>query len=227
MRNLVVNLTLVSSVLLSAQAYAGASANVGVTSNYVWRGVTQTDKDPALQAGLDYAAENGLYVGTWASNSKFVDGDGNALKGPEVDLYAGYKKDLKGGLGFDTGVTKYFYPDDNSIEFAEVYVKPSYKGLGAEVSYTIDSNNNVGAGQEGDIYYGLGYSGELSSGFGYGAKVGYTNYKADVADDYTHYQLSLSKGFDKFGDVTLAVDDSDLPNTDPMPSVAWKKTFEF
>lgn len=227
MKNTVLSLVLVSSTLGSWQAYAGASANVGVTSNYVWRGVTQTDKALALQAGLDYATDNGLYVGTWVSNSKFVDTDGNALEGPEVDLYAGYKKDLKGDLGVDAGVTKYFYPDDNSIEFTEVYVKPSYKSFNAEVSYTLDSNNDVGAGQQGDIYYGLGYSGELSNGFGYGVKAGYTDYKDDAAADYTHYQLSLTKGFDTFGDVTLAVDDSDLANTDPMPSVAWKKTFEF
>ncbi|MFN3786385.1 MAG: hypothetical protein ACK4RS_06040, partial [Thiothrix sp.] len=76
------------------------------------------------------------------------------------------------------------------------------------------------------IYYGLGYSGEFN-GFGYGAKAGYTNYSDDAADDYAHYQLSLTRGFDKFGDVTLAVDDSDVADTDPMPSITWKKTFEF
>lgn len=222
MNKQVASLVLIGSMVVAGQAHAGASANVGVTSNYIWRGVTQTEKDPALQAGLDYSLENGIYVGTWASNSNFA-----GAKGPEVDLYAGYKKDLKGGLAFDTGVTKYFYPEKNSVEFAEFYVKPSYKGLGAELAYTIDSNNNTGAGQKGDIYYGLGYSGSIMEGLNYAAKVGHTNYKDAAADDYNHYQLSLSKTVGSFGDITLAVDDNDLPNTDVMPSISWKKTFEF
>lgn len=222
MRNLFVNLTLASSVLLSAQAYAGASANVGVTSNYVWRGVTQTDEKPALQIGADYAHDSGAYIGTWASNVKFPD----AYDGVEADVYAGYKKDLKGDVFYDVGAIRYAYPsEDTALDFTEVYAKAGIKGLTGEVAYTVDKEGT--STDEGDIYYALGYGGAITEGLNYGIKVGHTDYKADAADDYTHYQLSLSKGFDKFGDLTLAVDDSDLPDTDPMPSVTWKKTFEF
>jgi hypothetical protein len=67
------------------------SANIGAVSNYMWRGVSQTQDGPAVQGGLDYAHSSGFYIGTWASNVDFtvdgapqistalVDADGNAL----------------------------------------------------------------------------------------------------------------------------------------------------
>ncbi|MEY4592245.1 MAG: hypothetical protein RIR18_1140, partial [Pseudomonadota bacterium] len=71
------------------------TANVGLVSDYVFRGITQTHGAPALQAGVDYAHESGLYIGTWGSNVSWV-GDlvsGGYAKGSryEVDVYGGYK----------------------------------------------------------------------------------------------------------------------------------------
>ena len=62
------------------------SANIGVASNYIWRGTTQTQDDPAVSGGLDYALENGLYVGTWVSNVDF----GTSKPNYEWDIYGGY-----------------------------------------------------------------------------------------------------------------------------------------
>lgn len=226
-KGILMTATVLSALLVSSHALAGTSANVSVVSDYLSRGITQTMEKPALQAGLDYTADNGLYVGTWASNSKFADDMGNELSGPEIDLYAGYKKDLKGGVGFDMGVAKYFYPDDNSIEFAEAYAKASLKGVDAEIDYTIESNNTVGAGKKGDWYYALGYTGEFSNGVEYGAKIGRTDYDDSSAADYTHYQLSLTKSFEKIGEAVLAVDDSNLADTNPTVSIGFKRTFDF
>ncbi|MFQ5534055.1 MAG: TorF family putative porin [Sphingomonadales bacterium] len=61
------------------------TATVAVTSDYVYRGLSLTRSDPAVQAGLDYALENGAYLGAWGSNVDFTDGDD-----VEIDLYAGY-----------------------------------------------------------------------------------------------------------------------------------------
>jgi uncharacterized protein (TIGR02001 family) len=227
-KGILLTATVLGSLFVSAQAMAGASANIGVTSNYIWRGITQTQDDPAVQGGLDYAADNGLYVGTWASNSKFAD-----KSGTELDLYGGYKKELKGGLAYDIGAIKYSYPDDNSVEFSEAYAKASMKGVAAELDYTIDSNDTANAVQKGDIYYSLGYTGELPKGFTYGAKVGRYDFKADGAD-YNHAQLSLGKSLNKAGDLTLAVDKASgaLPEAangdkDARVSLSWKKSFDF
>ncbi|WML89597.1 TorF family putative porin [Thiothrix lacustris] len=222
MKKTLLTMAVMGSLLVVSQAQAGASANIGVTSDYIWRGVTQTDEGAAVQAGLDYEADNGLYVGTWASNVDFPD----VYNGAEVDVYAGYKKDLKGELNFDVGAIRYMYPsEDMALDATEVYAKAGLKGLEAEVSYGVDTEGTDT--DEGNLYYGLGYSGEFSNGIGYGAKIGRVDYEADGASDYSHTQLSLSKGFDKAGDVTLAVDDSTLPDTDPLVSVSWAKSFDF
>lgn len=217
----------VLSALVSGQAFAGASANIGVTSNYMWRGMTQTQDDPAIQGGLDYSHDSGVYVGTWASNSKFLNDSGT-----ELDLYAGYKKELKGGMSYDVGVIKYAYPDDNSLDFTELYAKAGYKGVGAEVDYTLGKEGNQG--KEHDLYYALGYTGELKNDWSYGAKVGRYDFKEAAIGDYTHGQVSVTKSMKKAGDFTLALDKANggaakanNGDNDLRASVSWKKNFDF
>jgi uncharacterized protein (TIGR02001 family) len=222
-----VTLTVLSTLaLMSGQAFAGASANIGVTSNYMWRGQTQTQDDAAIQGGLDYSHDSGVYVGTWASNSKFLNDSGT-----ELDLYAGYKKELKSGMSYDVGVIKYGYPDDNSLDFTELYAKAGYKGVGAEVDYTLGKEGDQG--KEHDLYYALGYTGKLKNDWSYGVKVGHYDFKEYDASDYTHGQVSVTKSMKKVGDVTLALDKANNgannPNQDNdlRASVSWKKNFDF
>jgi uncharacterized protein (TIGR02001 family) len=214
--------TVLGSLFVSTQALAGASANIGATSNYLWRGLEQTDGSAALQGGLDYAFDNGLYVGTWASNAKF-----GGKNGTEVDVYGGYKKELANGVSYDVGVVKYQYPNDISTDFTEGYGKVSYKGIGAEVDYTLDKGNTDQ--NEADVYYGLGYTGELKNGWGYGVKVGQYNMKDPLGDDFSHAQASLTKGdFTLALDKTSSVDETVIPGgNDLRASVSWKKSFDF
>ncbi len=99
------------------------SGNVAFTSNYVWRGMTQTMRNPSLEGGLDIADESGLYIGAWASNVDFGD-----MAHIEIDLYGGYSNDvgtLMGGdeeiLGFDIGFLSYRYPGEDDLDFEEIY----------------------------------------------------------------------------------------------------------
>ena len=96
------------------------TANVTVASNYIYRGLTQTNNKPAIQGGFDYAHESGFYVGNWNSNISWLsDGYGGsgksgsgAVTAPiEMDFYAGFKKELIGeGFASDFGVLQYYYP---------------------------------------------------------------------------------------------------------------------
>jgi len=96
------------------------TANVTVASNYIYRGLTQTNNKPAIQGGFDYAHESGLYVGNWNSNISWIsDGYGNSgnsgakvTSAPiEMDFYAGFKKELIAeGFASDFGVLQYYYP---------------------------------------------------------------------------------------------------------------------
>jgi uncharacterized protein (TIGR02001 family) len=100
------------------------SGNVALVSDYRFRGVSQSDKGAAIQGGITVSHESGLYVGTWGSNLAGWGTFGGSNM--ELDLIAGYKKDLGDGLAVDVGVTWYMYPSGaDTTDFAEPYVKLS------------------------------------------------------------------------------------------------------
>ena len=96
--------------------------NVGLYSQYIFRGLTQTDRKPALQGGVDLTHSSGLYLGAWASNISWLRDPYNATgntsadtyysKGGhmELDIYGGYRHSFENGLGIDVGVLRYQYP---------------------------------------------------------------------------------------------------------------------
>ena len=105
---------------------ADLSATVSVTSDYTFNGVSQTGNDPALQASLDYSAANGFYVGTWASNVDFGNGDDTNL---EWDAYVGKYFQLNEKVGLDAGIAYYTYYGDSasdSYNYPETYAKFAY-----------------------------------------------------------------------------------------------------
>ncbi len=118
------------------------SFNIGVVSDYLFRGVSQTHGAPAIQGGVDYAFSNGFYIGAWGSNITWVEdflGSGNL----EVDVYGGYKGSLGGDVGYDIGYITYNYPGKGSASptnlanpnTQEIYAALSYKWLTAKYSY--------------------------------------------------------------------------------------------
>tara|TARA_B100000965_G_C19538514_1_gene734511 strand:- start:40 stop:633 length:594 start_codon:yes stop_codon:yes gene_type:complete len=94
--------------IVSLPTYAAVSANVSFASDYIWRGMTQTD-GPAISGGFDFAAENGFYAGIWGSNVNFND-EGT---GSELDYYFGYSFDLN-ALNVDVGYLAYDFPKNKS-----------------------------------------------------------------------------------------------------------------
>ena len=111
------------SGVMSLQA-AEFESNVALSSDYIWRGMTQTAEEPAISGGFDIAGESGLYFGTWASNVEF--GDGAAL---ELDWYAGYANELDNGFSYDIGYLAYTYPGEDSLDFEEIIGYLSKKNI--------------------------------------------------------------------------------------------------
>lgn len=118
------------------------TGNVGVFSNYLFRGVSQTSKEPALQGGFDYAHASGFYAGIWGSNISWLSDlalyTGSSL---ELDVYGGYKGSFGGDFGYDVGLIYYYYPGKKlpgviSANTAEVYGALSWKWLSAKLSYS-------------------------------------------------------------------------------------------
>ena len=215
----------VGALVISGSALAEFSANIGVTSNYVWRGVTQNGDDSAVQGGIDYAHDSGFYAGIWASN---------VAVGEEVDLYAGYAGEV-GGLGYDIGVIHYAYPSATDADFTEIALGVSYSMFSGGINYTVDSENSVqGTGfQDGDIYYYVGASFEVAPTWSIGGTIGHYDFDDEGAGgaadiSYNHYQIDVGKSAGDFGDFTLSFSKADKESGDDdlIVFASWAKTFD-
>jgi uncharacterized protein (TIGR02001 family) len=176
-------------------AQAGFSANIGVTTDYVWRGVSQTDSDPAIQGGLDWEHDSGFYLGLWGSNVDFGSGTDADV---ETDIYGGFKLETADGLGFDFGVVRYLYPGSGEYNMTEIYVGGSFNIAGAKISYDPDNDNVY---YEGDLTF------ELPEEFGLVLHAGY--YDFDKGDGVFDWKVGLTKSW--YGlDFELAYTDTDL-----------------
>lgn len=98
--------------------------NVALISDYRFRGVSQSGGDPAIQGGLTVTHESGIYAGVWSSSIDFAKlGAGAVYGSQEVDLTAGWSREVSSGLTADLGLTYYAYPGGHlgKAEFVEAY----------------------------------------------------------------------------------------------------------
>lgn len=186
---------------LPAVSHAELAFNAGVVSDYRYRGISQTRKKPAVQGGVDYS-NNGLYLGAWASNIKWIDdlgGDANV----EIDLYGGYKGSvIKDVLSYDVGVLTYQYPNNKlkplggaNANTAEIYGALSYGPGTLKYSYAVtDTFGNVDS--KGSYYIDLSATFDLS-GVSVVPHVGYQRISGPLSGpgSYTDYSLTVSKDF--------------------------------
>ena len=138
--------------MLAIPSFAAVSANVSFASDYVWRGMTQSD-GPAIQGGFDFEAESGFYAGIWGSNVNFNDGAGS-----ELDYYAGFAGEA-GALSYDIGYLAFTYPGEDSLDFEEIYLGLGFSYFGVTYSSGQDSapDNVEFSVSLGDTGLGLTY----------------------------------------------------------------------
>ncbi len=205
----------VSSVASSvALAEVPLTANIGVTSNYIWRGQTLSKDLSAVQGGVDYVHDSGFYAGTWTSS--LFGGD------YELDIYAGYSMSA-GPVDLDFGALSYQYPVPSTY-YREAYINGSWNFLNFGGAYTFASNDDDTAEySQGDVYAYVGVAFELKKDLAVGATYGVYNFK-NAGDDYGHIQLTLSKD-----DFTVALDKNNRegPNEDKVRfTVSWSKSLD-
>ena len=183
------------------------SANVALTSNYVWRGMTQTGNSPAVQGGVDLAYK-GAYAGVWGSSFE------GAKASSEFDVYLGYANSIS-DFSYDVGIIQFMYSNDtDALNFAEAYLTLGYDFGIASVSgmyaLGIDTNtvaNDAANGWEpGDtIEFGVSVplpaEVTLDASYGMYDDKGTLNAATNNYGDY--YLVSVSKSFGKF-DYSLA-----------------------
>lgn len=198
------------------------TSNIGLTSNYVFRGIAQTSTQPAIQGGMDYAHASGFYAGVWGSNVNWIQ-DSVVASGSvtmELDTYAGYKSSFATDFGYDVGYIRYNYLGNYTTtspyvaaDTAEVYAALSYKFLTAKYSYSLLNQFLTVPDAKGTNYLELNasytipdtsytmsahygkqtYTGATADGFAVaGTPATYTDYKVGVAKDISGYVLGLS-----------------------------------
>jgi len=193
------------------------TGNLTLASEYLYRGIAQTNRKPAIQGGVDYSHSSGFYAGLWASNISWLsDMQVSGTSAPiEIDTYGGYKLGLD-DVTLDFGALKYNYPGTYPAGFVnpdtvEVYFAPSWKFVSFKYSYALSDLFGAEATQrdgslkksKGSQYFDLSANPELGGGFTLNLHVGrqlvsnfpgasYNDYKVGATYDLKGWALSAA-----------------------------------
>jgi uncharacterized protein (TIGR02001 family) len=156
-------LATIGLLAVAGAAQAGVTSTWTATNDYDFRGNSQSAKDPAIQASLDYAADSGWYVGAWASNIDFAVDTSTGYDDPdfELDVYGGYTKTLESGWAYDFGVVGYTYPQESDFTYLEGYASIAKDWFKAKIWYSPefagkaakDSSRAAGNGSSVSAWY--------------------------------------------------------------------------
>jgi uncharacterized protein (TIGR02001 family) len=190
-----------------AEEESNFSWNLAFTSDYVFRGVSQTDRKPAVQGGVDYSfGDSGFYVGAWASNVDYGDGTPDI----EVDTYVGWNTDLSDAVNLDIMLTRYNYfgedeQDFGNIDYNELIGVLTWSEM---IAFTAAYTNDYANTGESSSYINVTGEWEVAESFTFSAGVGRTDF--EDSDGYTDWMLGVSR---QFGPVNAALNYYDT-NTD-------------
>lgn len=192
------------------------SANVGLFSQYVFRGITYTNEQAALQGGFDYAHSSGFYAGVWGSS---VDQDGLYGNTLEIDLYGGYANTIGNtGIGYNVGVLQFYYPNNESIgdynsnnavlgdespNTTELNAALSWKWFQLKYSYAVSNffgldSKSMGDGKgdsDGSDYLELNFNYVLPYDVNLALHVGRQTVEGRDQMDYTDFLIGVNKNF--------------------------------
>lgn len=193
----------------SLAAHAGDwTANASFSNNYLWRGLTQTENEPAISGGIDYGHESGFYAGTWVSNVEYAPAD---VYSYEHDVYLGFAGEYN-NVSYDIGWLYYNYDEEADIDFSELYGSLGYMGFSVTAYLLVhtEADEDLGVGIIGSdydfdfgstFYISADYAYEIKEGLELGVHLGYHDGDfvdafnfANGTDSYMDYNISLSKG---------------------------------
>lgn len=212
MKTLIIATTIALSST-AALAEVNLSGEAAITNNYIWRGITQSDDNAAVQAGIELES-HGLFGGVWASSVDFNDNEASL----EIDGYGGYRFNLSEALTAEIGGIYYHYPSVPSsfnYDFWEVNGGLELSGqgvgkptLGAKVSYTPDFFGNSGTA----LYYEANGSVNIVSGLYVDGHVGYSD--LEESENYIDYGLGAGYKFTNGLNVRGGYVNTDLNNNE-------------
>ena len=174
---------------------AEISANAAIVSDYRFRGISQSNENPAVQAGFDYAWENGFYLGTWGSTVDFdsvIDFNGSL----ELDFYGGWGTDIGENSSIDLGYIYYWYPGDEggvAGDYQEIYFNYGWRDLSLGVAYSDDYYGGAGK----FWYLQANYDWGFAEDWALSLHVGYNDFDDDIflssdKGNYTDYSIGVT-----------------------------------
>ncbi|MDO9596190.1 MAG: TorF family putative porin [Azoarcus sp.] len=194
------------------------SANVGLFSQYVFRGISYTQNKPAVQGGFDVAHDSGLYAGVWGTNVS--DAALNNAVG-EIDVYAGYAGSV-GEITYDIGLLQFIFPGGRingtreKYDTLEIYAGLSWSFFNLKYSQTLgdyfgfneDSFGTGEGGSRGSSYIEANANYEFMPGWSVNAHVGRQKVRSYGRYDFTDYKVGVVKSFDDGWELGLAYIDT-------------------
>lgn len=201
--------TLIASLVVSSAAFAQTKApepdytlsfNVGVTTDYRYRGISQSRLKPALQGGADFAHKSGFYIGTWASTIRWIKDSGSTDGSLEWDIYAGYKGEIAKDVGFDVGYLRYEYvgnklgnvPGFANANTDELYGALTFGPVTAKYSHSV-SNLFGFVNSKNSGYLDISATFDLGDGWSLTPHIGHQRVKNNGAFSYTDYAITATK----------------------------------
>ncbi len=207
-----------SSFPLTQAFGAEVSGNIALTTDYKFRGISQSDSAPSVQGGFDIAFDNGAYIGTWGAAVDFdcaIDTCGGLNGGIELDYYAGFASDISDSVSFDIGYIYYDYPQDEGLlgDYGEIYGSLSFGDFGIGMNYSDEY-----WGETGKFTYTYAtYSMALSESVALDLLVGSGDYDEagylDGATEHMNWSVALSTSAGGL-DFAITYEDTDLDKED-------------
>ena len=179
------------------------SFNVALTSDYRFRGISQTRLKPALQGGFDFALPGGFYVGAWGSTIRWIKDAGKIAgvdtgRAPvEIDLYGGYKGEIVKDFSYDVGLLQYYYPSEHLARIANNYSPNTLELYGAltfgpaTVKYSHSLTRLFGfRSSKGSGYLEGAATFDVGGGYSVTPHIGYQRVRHNSDFSYTDYSLT-------------------------------------
>lgn len=200
-----------AGILVSGTAAADLTGNLGATSNYMWRGTTQTAGAAAISGGVDYSHESGVYAGIWTSNTSFGS--------PETDFYAGYSGEA-GKFTYDISIIDYTYLQTDNLDWFEIDLGGGIGDLSFNLALTTDI-----FGTDTDAFYiEAAYDLALSKETTLTLHIGNYDFDDEAAagfESYIDYSATISNGDWSFSLSDTNLDTNNFVDGDLVFVVSW------
>jgi uncharacterized protein (TIGR02001 family) len=190
--------------------------SVSMGSDYIFRGLSQTNRKPALPPSIDYDDASGWYVGAWASKVSWLSDvstdDARVSNSVEIDGYAGYRGSLSPNWAYDVGLYTYYYPGTYPASFTrpyttEAYASPTWQRITLTYSYGL--TNLFGfANSKHSGYVDLSYNYEVTPGWTLNSHVGHQDVPNTPGSSYADWRVGVTRAFTNGYSVALGYYDT-------------------